>query len=37
MKIAKNEAKLVSKTLLYVFEYRIGLSTIGTFIIAIFN
>src|ERR687888_1317837 len=36
-KIAKYETKLVSKTLLYVFDYRISLSAIGTFIIAIFN
>src|SRR5919197_4164419 len=36
-KIAKYETEFSSKTLLYVFDYRISLSTIGTFIIAIFN
>ncbi len=33
-KIAKYETKLVSKAFLYVFDYRIGLPAIGTFIIA---
>src|SRR5918912_410259 len=36
-KVAKYEAEFAPEILLYVFDYRVRLATIGAFIIAVFN